>query len=129
MLRKGEQMKIFGIFKRRKKRDDTGEDTRIAAGGVIRGGCMTLLRDLLVDGHYEGSISTAGEVTVGKNGRIEGSVTSKRVVVSGVIDGEVDCDMIEVMDGGTIIGKITTVNFVIGNGGIFEGTIKKKEAV
>jgi len=122
-------MKIFGIFKRRKKREDTGEDTMIAAGGVIKGGCMTLERNLLVDGYYEGSISTAGEVTVDKNGRIEGSVTSKRLVVSGVIEGEVDCDMIEVMDGGTIIGRITTVNFVIGNGGIFEGTIKKKETV
>lgn len=120
---------MFSIFKRKKKVEDTGESTRIPEGGVVRGGCMTLERDLLVEGYYEGSISTSGEVMVGKGGRIEGSVISKRVVLKGVIEGEVDCDMIRVVDGGTIIGKITTGSFVIGNGGIFEGTIKNKEVV
>ncbi len=115
------------IFRRRKAVEEAEENTRISQGGSIRGGEMTVEGDLLVDGYYEGSISTTGKVVVGRSGRIEGSVTSKRIVIRGIVEGEVDCDIVEVMDEGAIIGKITTVNFVIGSGGIFEGTIQKRE--
>ncbi len=120
---------MFGIFKRKKKREDSPEDTRISAGGSIRGGELTLEGDLHIEGYYEGSISTTGEVLVGKNGRVEGSVTSKRITLSGIIEGEVDCDMLEVMDGGTMIGRITAGSFIIGDGGIFEGNIRKRDSV
>jgi len=117
------------IFRRRKEMEEAEENTRISPGTVIREGRMTLEKDLHVDGYYEGSISTPGRVVVGRRGRIEGSVISKKIVISGIVEGEIDCDTVEVMDGGTIIGKIATVNFVIGNGGIFEGTIQKKDEV
>jgi len=61
---------------------------------------------------------------------IKGEVFAERLLVSGEIVGNCDCQNIEILAGGKILGDITSSNLVIESQGFFEGNskIKVKEA-
>lgn len=61
---------------------------------------------------------------------IKGEVFAERLLVSGEIVGNCDCQNIEVLAGGKILGDIISANLVIESQGYFEGNskIKVKEA-
>ena len=108
---------------------DTSETTVIAKGTKITGkidiGCK-----LHVDGEIDGSIHSSNIVTIGTAGMIKGEVFAERLLVSGEIVGNCDCQNIEILAGGKILGDITSSNLVIESQGFFEGNskIKVKEA-
>lgn len=100
--------------------------TTLALGLEIKKGKLDTEGEVVVDGSYEGAIRAGMGVIIGVEGRVEGRIEARKIILRGEIMGEVECDEIEVMDGAKITGEITTGNFIIGNGGIFEGIIKKK---
>ncbi|MEA1955276.1 MAG: polymer-forming cytoskeletal protein [Campylobacterota bacterium] len=82
---------------------------------------MTLSCNLYVDGEFEGIINSQKEVNIGKNGHIRGDVFSKRVVVQGFIDGNVNSTRVEIKAGGRISGSLESSELIIEAKGIFEG--------
>ncbi len=119
---------FFNILGREEKNEERRTVvTTLAEGIVIVNGNMEASGDVVVEGRYQGRLVTPMGITVGESGRIDGSVEAKKIILRGIIEGDVECDEIEVMDGARISGKITTGNFIIGNGGVFEGIIKKKD--
>jgi len=118
------------IFFNRLKNKNKGKQSRpiittLASGLEIKRGKLDTEGEVIVDGYYEGCITAGMGVIIGVEGRVEGRVEARKIILMGEIKGEVECDEIEVMDGAKITGEITTGNFIIGNGGIFEGIIKK----
>ncbi len=79
------------------------------------------------DGHLEGDIICLGGVTIGQSGIIEGTVKGDRVIVSGFLKGDIECNYMEILKGGRVEGSLLSANFTVENGGIFEGTSKIKE--
>jgi len=119
------------IFFNRLKNKNKGKQSRpiittLASGLEIKRGKLDTEGEVIVNGYYEGCITAGMGVIIGVEGRVEGRVEARKIILMGEIKGEVECDEIEVMDGAKITGEITTGNFIIGNGGIFEGIIKKK---
>lgn len=117
---------IFFNTLKDKEKEKRSMITTLAFGTEIKKGKLDTEGEVVVDGHYEGGITAGMGVIIGREGRVEGRVEAKKIILMGEIIGEAYCDEIEVMDGAKIIGEITTGNFIIGNGGIFEGIIKKK---
>lgn len=118
----------MGFFNRSNKKNTIvlTEVTTIAVGTNIENGKLNLSSDLVIEGEYSGNIETTKRVIVGKSGIVRGSIVAEDILLDGIIEGEVDCNAIEVKDGARISGKIVTGRFIIGDGGLFEGIIKNK---
>ena len=72
-------------------------------------------------------IKSSKEVNVGKNGHVNGSVHTERLVVQGFIEGTVDAKSVEIKAGGHVSGEITASELIIESKGIFEGNSIVKE--
>jgi len=90
---------------------------------------MNVECNLYVDGGFEGTIHSSKEVTVGKNGTIEGEVFAKHLIVQGEVLGSVSVDIVEIKPTGKVSGTVESTELIIEPKGLFEGNsiIKKDE--
>nr|CRH06254.1 Conserved protein of unknown function [Candidatus Magnetococcus massalia] len=89
--------------------------------GLIRTNC-----DVHVDGTFVGEVHCDSQVTVGKEGSIEGRIFASRLVVCGHFKGDADCDEIEILSSGIVKGEIASHILVIERGSHFEGNSRLK---
>jgi cytoskeletal protein CcmA (bactofilin family) len=116
----------MGIFNRRDEMAmDTSETTVIAKGTKVIGE-IDIQSKLHIDGEIEGKIKSTNIVTVGSSGVVNGEIVADKLLVSGQMDGNCDCENIEILAGGKITGDIVSSNLVIESNGFFEGTSKIK---
>lgn len=104
-----------------------GSDTVIGTGVEVEG-TLQSAGDITVDGHVQGNVVTKGNVTVGINGVIDGSINGDNIMLAGQVNGDI------VADGEThltqsckLLGNITTKLIAIDSGANFLGTITMQE--
>ncbi len=73
-----------------------------------------------------GRVFSDSIVTIGKNGKVNGEISSSRLIVNGYFEGSANCDNVEVLEGGHFSGKVTSKELVIEAKAIFEGESKIK---
>lgn len=61
------------------------------------------------------------DVSIGHTGRLEGDVKAERVLVSGYVEGCLDCASLEIVAQGRVYGELHSDDFVIEPGGQFLG--------
>ena len=80
---------------------------------------------LRIDGKLRGDITVKGNLVVGDQGSLEGSVNAKNIVVAGRITGNVVAlEKIEINKSGRLIGDIISKFVVIEEGSHFTGNCK-----
>lgn len=121
-------MAIFSGSDSAHKSSKSDTDTTIITRGSSIKGEMTLTCNLYVDGEFEGIINSQKEVNIGKNGHIKGDVFTTRLVVQGVIDGNVNSARVEIKAGGRISGTLESSELIIEAKGIFEGNSVLKDS-
>ena len=94
--------------------------TIITAGTKIIGD-INLSCNLYIDGYFTGNINSEKEITVGKNGKVQGEITAQRVIVQGLIEGSICATRVDIKEKGKITGSVESEEFVIEAKGIFEG--------
>ena len=99
----------------------TGSNTTIITAGAKIKGEFKLECNLYIDGELEGSVHSSKEVNIGKNGLLQGSVLTERLVVQGHIKGNIDATRVEIKAGGHVSGEIKSKELVIEAKGVFEG--------
>lgn len=82
---------------------------------------------LHVDGEISGKIISNNIISIGKSGKIKGELSAKRLIVSGILEGEADCDSIELLKDGKILGKILVKDLMIESDAVFEGESQFKK--
>ncbi len=82
---------------------------------------------LHVDGEISGKIISNNVISIGKIGKIKGELSAKKLIISGVLEGEADCDSIELLKGGKVFGKIIAKDLMIESDTIFEGESQFKK--
>lgn len=83
---------------------------------------MTELKGPLhIDGRVEGIIDSEFDVSIGRTGQIKGLVKARSIVLSGVLDGKVACERLEILQTGKLIGEIISGEFTVETGGKFIG--------
>jgi len=104
-----------------------GSDTTIGTGVEVEG-ALNSAGDITVDGHVRGDVTAGGNVTIGVNGEVTGSLHGINIVIAGHIKGNV------VAEGEThltetckLVGDITTQLIAIDSGANFLGTITMQE--
>jgi cytoskeletal protein CcmA (bactofilin family) len=88
--------------------------------GELRGN-----EDLTIEGRVEGTIALRDHaLTVGTNGKIQGEIIAKSVVVIGEVDGNISADdKVEVGATGSMKGDIVAPRVILADGARFKGTI------
>ncbi|MCI4406908.1 MAG: polymer-forming cytoskeletal protein [Sulfuricurvum sp.] len=94
--------------------------TIIADDCVIVGG-ITAQSDVVINGNFEGAVSSNQTVTVGEKGEFYGEVKAQTIVIGGLVDGVVDAEMIHILSTGRVIGQILYSKITIEENGFFDG--------
>lgn len=74
-----------------------------------------------IDGRIDGIIDSTFDLSVGESGYVTGLVKARRVVLSGVFEGKIACESIDVLSTGKLIGELICEEFTIETGGKFIG--------
>ncbi len=82
---------------------------------------------LHIDGMAEGEIISENIVTIGSAGLFRGEISAKKLIISGIFEGKANCDRIELLKNGQIIGKIVSKDLMIESGSVFEGESELKK--
>jgi len=78
-----------------------------------------------IDGGFEGEILVRGTLMVGKEGKVNAKVSANRVVVHGLLEGDVNAtSKVELMEGATLLGNVSSPSMVIQDEVHFEGTCR-----
>lgn len=77
----------------------------------------------MIDGRVDGTITSSGRLTVGKNGHIEGEIRTGSVLVYGTIEGNVTAvERCELHSGCTLKGDIEAPRLVVDEDATFLGS-------
>jgi cytoskeletal protein CcmA (bactofilin family) len=114
----------MGIFSKKDKvaLDLQAISTFIAEGSVIDGNVKApaIAR---VDGQIIGDVNIAEGLILGEKGIIQGNVTTKDMVVYGVITGNITVESLDIKSTGKINGEIKTRALLVETGAIYNGTL------
>lgn len=74
-----------------------------------------------IDGRIDGVIDSGYDVSIGKSGHVTGLIKAKQIVLSGVLEGKVACESIDILATGKLIGELICGEFTLETGGKFIG--------
>ncbi|RJG50420.1 bactofilin family protein [Motilimonas pumila] len=110
------------MFKKIKEEDGL---TYISENCAITGD-LNLKGEVIINGTVEGTLTCDGNVTIGRNGNLIGVLRATEVFVSGKIDGETHCEILNVENKGEVNGELFSNDIRIDRGGQFFGVRKQK---
>lgn len=116
----------MAIFNKTDVSTSASSETTIIASGAKIDGVFNFNSRLHVDGEVLGQIHSKSIVTIGKSGKMSGEITANRLIVNGIFEGEANCDGVEVLAGGTFLGKVISKELMIEAKAQFEGESKIK---
>jgi cytoskeletal protein CcmA (bactofilin family) len=100
-----------------------GPRTTIGAGITLKGelhgeGVLMML------GRFEGDIVLDGSLHVSAEGRIDGNVTARTIVVEGVVRGNLSAEQrVEILSTGSLTGTVKSASFFAADGAIVKGDV------
>ncbi len=115
----------MGVFN--KSEHITNETTVISSNAFFKGD-LEISSNIHIDGEIEGNINSKSAISVGKNGKVKGDIKGDKVVISGDVEGKIECNELEILKGGSVKGEVLVKNLIIQKGGNFEGNCKKKDS-
>lgn len=117
----------MGVFSKTNKRSATNHATIIAEGSCIIGGINTK-GTVHIDGKFEGVILEADVISIGLTGEVIGDIKANNLIVNGLFDGKIDCNKVNILSRGKVIGEIRYNELEIERNGQFEGHGIKKNS-
>lgn len=111
----------MGLFGKTGKSRRRAGGTTIIATGTTLSGDLKPEGSLHIDGKIEGQVVTESDVSIGADGSFEGEIKAHRMVVSGFARGRIECDSLEIVDKGRVLGEVASRAFIIEPGGQFVG--------
>lgn len=101
---------------------DTSNDATVIGGDTHIKGEVTFQKAIRVVGTVEGSIQGEGELQVAKGAACKASVDTSRVIVDGIIEGNVIArDTVQLNTSGVVKGDIVAGKMVMTEGASFFG--------
>ena len=77
---------------------------------------------VLIDGHFEGEITTGDTLIIGESAVIEGSITAGVIVSSGKVEGNIIASKkVQLLNRAVLIGDVRAPSFSMEEGVIFQG--------
>jgi|SRR6187402_3463787 len=76
-----------------------------------------------LDGQVTGDVNIGEGLILGETGIIHGNVTTKDMVVHGIINGNINVQSLEIKSTGKITGEIKTNALLVETGAVYNGTL------
>ena len=87
--------------------------SRIASDMSVTQGEISLVRDIRIDGHCDGNITSKARIIIGETANVKGKVICNNLDVWGNIEGEIIVrDCISLKKGCSVTGLVRTANIV-----------------
>ena len=75
-----------------------------------------------IDGHFDGSIETTGNVIIGEGAKVTADIAADNVQVWGAVKGNITTSgRLEILTSGRVWGAIKVASLLIDDGGLFRG--------
>ena len=96
-------------------------DTVISKDATIRGS-IEIEGTIRVDGRFEGDITSAGDLVVGEDGFVQGTVVAKNIIVGGKLQGKVEArGKLELIPTAHVQGEVKMSLLVVEEGAFLQG--------
>jgi cytoskeletal protein CcmA (bactofilin family) len=96
----------------------------IIGEGSIFDGRFQISGTIHIEGKFQGTVLSSGEVVVGRSGQAKTDVSTTRVVVAGTLIGNITAtEEVYVMQTGKILGNITTPKLTLEPGVVTSGNV------
>jgi cytoskeletal protein CcmA (bactofilin family) len=83
--------------------------------------------DVQIDGRLDGNV-TAGNVTIGEQGAVNGKIKGTNVHIRGKVSGKVDAVSVELAETADVQADLVQDQLVIANGAFFDGKCQRKSS-
>ena len=81
--------------------------------------------NIRIDGLFEGQIETAGNVIIGRTGKVAAQIVARNVLVAGLVKGDIQAhERLEIIASGRVRGDIQATTLYIEEGGLHHGQTK-----
>ncbi|MAD42031.1 MAG: hypothetical protein CL623_06525 [Arcobacter sp.] len=117
----------MGVFNKSNKGSTPNGATVIAQGTCIIGGINTK-GTVNIDGKFEGVILEADVIAIGLTGEVIGDIKANNLIVNGLFDGKIDCNIVQILENGKVIGDMQYNELIIEPNGKFEGRGIRKDS-
>lgn len=106
-----------------------GNSLSIIAAGMKITGDIESDGVIRIEGRVEGAIRAARQVLVGRQGEVQGDITTREAVVGGHVEGTITAtERLEVQATSVISGDINTRAIAVVEGGRINGTVRIADA-
>jgi len=122
-------MAIFKEEKQDGKNGATGEGAlSIIAAGMTVSGDIESTGVVKVEGRVDGSIRSARQVLVGRQGTVHGDIETREAVIGGAVEGTITAsERVEIQATAAVLGDIITRTIVVAEGGRINGTVRMED--
>ncbi|MEK9726735.1 MAG: polymer-forming cytoskeletal protein [Candidatus Margulisiibacteriota bacterium] len=80
--------------------------------------------DLHIDGKFSGNIVCNGDLIIGHQSKVLGSIKARCVLISGYFKGDIDAvESLEIFETGHVEGDLKGIKLHIHEGGIYKGKV------
>ena len=76
-----------------------------------------------IDGTIQGNLNIDEGAIIGEKGLVKGNITTKSLIIYGVVNGNIDSDSLEIKSSGCVNGEIKTARLHIEFGGVYNGAL------
>ena len=111
----------MGFFSKSNKQSEVKTGATIIAQGTYIIGGISTDGTVHIDGKFEGVILEADIISIGETGEVIGDIKANNLIVSGLFDGKIDCNEVQILSTGKVIGEIKYNELIIEPDGKFEG--------
>lgn len=100
----------------------TSNENRIGEGTKFKGD-ITATGNFIIDGEFEGTIRSSGNVIIGKSGVVNGNLTSVEVTIAGKIKGTLlVSELLSLKASARVDGEVSTTKLAVEPGAIFNAS-------
>lgn len=100
----------------------TGKIENIVGPSASFYGHLKAEGNVRIDGYFEGSVETTGNVIIGEKAKVTADITASNVQVWGAVKGNITASgRLEILPSGRVWGDIKVTSLLIDEGGMFRG--------
>lgn len=105
-----------------------GENTVVGLGTVVNGDIKSEAAVIRIDGEINGEVNTKGDLIIGKDGIVNGSVTAANLNLGGSIKGNaIVSNKIVIEATGKLVGDISTKLLAMDESAVIQGKVSMSD--
>jgi cytoskeletal protein CcmA (bactofilin family) len=111
------------LFGKKFKANNSAITTIIGSDASLKG-TIDSQESLRIEGTFEGTINSKGEVFVGEGAVVNADIYGRRVVVAGEVRGLIEAvNGLEITGTGRVYGDITGDRLIVDEGAVYKGNV------